>query len=179
MEVSKGEVKHQLSNRLSNRFLRLWLKQSQRGFTLLELMVVMIFVTILALIGMPNYINQVGKSREIEAKMKLGSIARAQQAYHFEKGTFADTLAKLDLSNAVLASKYYNFTDASVVDSSKVKHEALPIDYDTDQVKNYASGIYFNAGAYAIVFCQAFELGETVQAPDAYTDDCINGNKIY
>ena len=73
-------------------------QQQEKAFTLIELIVVIIILGILAAIAFPNLINQIGKARETEAKNQLGSLLRAQQAFHLEKKVFADSLDKLSLT---------------------------------------------------------------------------------
>jgi type IV pilus assembly protein PilE len=78
----------------------------QRGFTLMELMVVIIIVAILAAVAVPLYINYVKDARRTEAKGAIAAVISAQQIYYQEFGEYADqlTLLKVDLTD--LASNW-------------------------------------------------------------------------
>jgi type IV pilus assembly protein PilA len=119
----------------------------------------------------------VGKARESDATIKLGSIARSQQAYHFEKGTFAPSVLSLTVSSGILSSYYYTFPDPSSVSDSVVKHQAVAINPSPDQVRDYAIGVYFNAGAYTRSTCQGADVGDVVDAPNTAAGACTNGGK--
>jgi type IV pilus assembly protein PilA len=159
---------------------------TQKGFTLIELLVVVIIIGILAAVATPNLISQIGKSRESEATSNLGIISRSQQGYHFEKQTFADTMAKLN-SNVSLNTTYYNFPDpsaASSYDSTTinilVQHEAVPINADNRFViKNYASGVYFDATSsnFNTIICQGQGLNQTVAVPTTTAGSCTNSGR--
>ena len=53
----------------------------KKGFTLIELMVVVLIIGILAAVALPQYENSIKKSRTAEAIVMLKSIADAQQMY--------------------------------------------------------------------------------------------------
>lgn len=150
-------------------FLRLK-RRSQAGFTLIELLVVSIIVGILVAIGVPNFINQLGKSRETEGKIGLGALARSQQAYHFEKRSFADTMDNLSLTGQV-ESKYYDFEEPNPVNGNYVQHKAMATDPD-DRVRNYAVGVYYNAGSFDLILCQGEAIGDDVNTPANVTGQC-------
>jgi type IV pilus assembly protein PilA len=157
----------------------LLLQQGDKGFTLIELLVVTIIVGILAAISIPNFINQIGKARETEAKNQLGTMARAQEAYHFEKGQFADSLDKLALTGS-FTSKYYDYlAPVTTTDfASQVKHEATAKFPLQDRVRDYAAGVYFGGGLYSIIICQSDAIPGAVDAPDTPADSCSGGIQI-
>jgi type IV pilus assembly protein PilA len=174
-------MRHYPVNNNFNKTLLLKLAtSSQKGFTLIELLVVVIIVGVLAAIATPNLIGQIGKSRESEATSNLGIISRSQQAYHFEKQTFADTIVKLN-SNVSLNTRYYNFSDPATATNILVQHQAIPIDVSKDIVRNYASGVYFDPSSsdFNIVICQGSGMNQTVDAPTTAAGVCTNnGRKI-
>ena len=152
--------------------------RSETGFTLIELMVVVILIGLISAIALPNFIGQVGKARETEAKNNLGAIGRAQQVYHFEHQVFASSLDSLsggDFFNA----EYYDYLNPDLASRFLLKQRAVSLDSDYNRTRNYAVGVYFNAGAYQIALCEGKAIGEIVQVPDASTGLCTNdGTRI-
>jgi len=59
----------------------------KRGFTLLELVVVIIIIGILATLGLTQYGRMVERSRGAEARTILGDIRKWAFAYYMERGT--------------------------------------------------------------------------------------------
>jgi prepilin-type N-terminal cleavage/methylation domain-containing protein len=60
-----------------------------KGFTLVELIIVVIIVGILASIGLTQYNKVVERSRAAEARMILGTLRSAQMGAMFETGSYA------------------------------------------------------------------------------------------
>ncbi len=60
------------------------IKNNQKGFTLIELMIVVAIIGILAAIAVPNFLNYQLKSKTAEAKTNLGAIRTSQEAFNAE-----------------------------------------------------------------------------------------------
>ncbi len=73
-------------------------RNHQRGFTLIELMIVVAIVAILAAIAFPSYQSQVRKSRRAAAASFLMQVAGRQQQRMLDVRSYASALADLNLS---------------------------------------------------------------------------------
>lgn len=69
----------------------------KQGFTLLELLVVVLIIGILAGIALPQYQMAVGKARFSELKTITKNIQQAAQRYYMEHGTYDLAAKDLDI----------------------------------------------------------------------------------
>ena len=71
---------------------------SEAGFTLVELMIVVGIIGLLAAIAVPNFISYQARSRRSEAYVNLAAVARIQSAYQAERGEFFEAGAWPDFT---------------------------------------------------------------------------------
>lgn len=77
---------------------------ARKGFTLLEVLIVVIIIGILAAIALPQYINTIEKARSAEATSNIGALRSSMDRYWYDQSAIAATysaaaLDKLDIDN--------------------------------------------------------------------------------
>ena len=85
----------------------------QKGFTLVELMIVIVIVGILSAVALPNFLNQTSKAKATEAKTLGASAAKEAQVAWTESGTTGLTAwAKAPADGGQCPAATSNFTFA-------------------------------------------------------------------
>jgi type IV pilus assembly protein PilA len=64
------------------------IKSAQKGFTLIELMIVVAIIGILAAVAIPQFLDMMKKSKRNEAEVQLDSIRKAEKAGWAERAGF-------------------------------------------------------------------------------------------
>jgi prepilin-type N-terminal cleavage/methylation domain-containing protein len=68
----------------------------RKGFTLIELMVVVAIIAFLATLAIPTFSRFFAKAKRTEAYLNLSSLYAAEKAYHAEHGRYTDMLNGTD-----------------------------------------------------------------------------------
>ena len=90
------------------------LLHSKKGFTLVELMVVVIIVGILAAVAVPLYRSNLKRAMSSEGIALVGSVRTAERVYYAEHDTYTGTWSDLGGSVADLGGNKY-FTAAPTI----------------------------------------------------------------
>ena len=83
--------------------------KGQKGFTLIELMIVVAIIGILAAIAIPNFLTYQMKSRQSEAKTNLQAIKTSEVAFQAERGCYLG-IAQEGVAVPVAGTKSAPFT---------------------------------------------------------------------
>jgi type IV pilus assembly protein PilE len=86
------------------------MRQRKRGFTLIEVVVVLAIIAILAAIAVPSYQNSLDRGRRADGREMLQRIAAAQERFYTNRNTYTDdltTAAGLNLGTADSEAGHY------------------------------------------------------------------------
>jgi prepilin-type N-terminal cleavage/methylation domain-containing protein len=86
-------------------------RADQRGFTLIEVVVVMAMVAILAAIAIPNYSEYVLRSHRSSAQSFITDVASRQAQFFLDRRTYAATVAALNLTAPAEVAARYDLRD--------------------------------------------------------------------
>jgi len=76
----------------------------RKGFTLIELIIVVIAIGILATIAVPQYLKSVERAKSAKAKNALGLISQAEKMYRAEKDAYVNVTNATINSNTGLGA---------------------------------------------------------------------------
>ena len=71
------------------------LRKNQKGFTLIELMIVVAIIGILAAVAIPAFMDYMKKGKRSEAELNLNAIGKSGKTYYVENSQFPQTAAAL------------------------------------------------------------------------------------
>ena len=83
--------------------------KNKKGFTLIELMIVVAIIGILAAIAIPDFLTFQAKAKQSEAKQNLGAIYTTQVAYFSEFNEYADSDCLANLHWRPEGTTRYNY----------------------------------------------------------------------
>jgi len=87
---------------------------ARRGFTLVEMIIVVAIVAILVAVALPSYRDYVRKSRRAEAQAYLMAVAGRQTQFLVDTRAYAATLATINIAQPPNVAASYDVTLAAV-----------------------------------------------------------------
>jgi type IV pilus assembly protein PilE len=135
------------------------MKAKDSGFSLIELMIVVVIATILAAIAIPSYNSQIRKSRRTEAKTALADLASREERYFATQNVYTnDPVAlKYVASGAwpVSIGNYYSISSVAVTQAAASPTATTPGTYILQITPTAGSTQLKDAS------CQTFQVDQT------------------
>jgi type IV pilus assembly protein PilA len=116
--------------------------KNSRGFTLIELMIVVAIVGILAAIAIPNFLTYQAKSKQSEAKVNLGAIFTSESTFFSENSIYSDNYKAIGWQPIGTAKQVYSYGLGAGTTACAVTGSAT-------------CGLWPNPAALAITSCTA------------------------
>ncbi|MGK7932589.1 MAG: type IV pilin protein [Microcystaceae cyanobacterium] len=138
--------------------------RSDKGFNLMELMIVLVILSLLAAIAIPQLFTMVTKTRETEVQHQIATIVQAQNRYYLENGTFLKITKKQMQNNdhdleVTIDNPKYNIRTTLATNYNAVRVKASATGDDQKRFKNYTAGLHYSRTQSASVFCQTHNPG--------------------
>ena len=115
----------------------------KKGFTLIEVLIVVIILGILATIAIPQFAKTVERSRNGEATTIIGAIQTAEQVYRLDLQTYTTLLGNLDCT---IGAKNWSYTILAGSDTFTITATRNSGSYSNNTITYSELGVW--AGTY-------------------------------
>ena len=117
------------------------IRKSDKGFTLLELLIVLIIIGLLAALVGPKLINKVGASKQVTCKGQIELLSTSLEFFHLDTGKYPDE--EQGLTALIEAGDFKNWKGPYIK-----KHKSIPKDpWGNEFIYKYNS----DAGEFEII----------------------------
>jgi type IV pilus assembly protein PilA len=142
-------------------------RKNEHGFTLVELLVVIIVIGILAAVSLPNFLNQSAKAKQTEAKQIISTINRSQTTYRTENDRFATSFNLLSTGILVGDLSFTTVSYTYVLTASQDTTSITATPGSDSSLKSYLGTTirFFNAQSVSVsanIVCESLESSSNV-----------------
>jgi len=114
--------------------------KGMRGFTLTELLVVIVIIGILASLTIPRFLNVTTKAKTTEAKLMLKHVYNLQKAQYLENDVYSQNLEAIGFEQEKLKTEggtaRYQIAITEVTETGFIATATSVVDFDKDGTFN-------------------------------------------
>ncbi len=116
------------------------LLKDESGFSLTELLVVIVIIGVLAALAIPKFLSVITKAKSTEAKLMLKQIYNLQESYYLEKDVYSKELGVLGFQTEKLVTEggpaRYKIEIPEASATEFLASATAVVDFDKDGVFN-------------------------------------------
>jgi len=106
-------------------------QSAKKGFTLVEVMIVVVIIGILAALIVPRMASQIGKARLAEALQMFGTMKRGLDSYCDRRGSYPIGYALWVPATNSLSGNFGNFLPLGITDANIRQSKNFSYDYNS------------------------------------------------
>ena len=166
------------------------MRMNKKGFTLMELLIVVVIIGILTSIALPMYKKAVERSRASDALTTLKAVAQSEHDWFLVKNNYTTDFANLDIDlageieNKKLKTTFYNYEllDSGIFAQRANGEYSLYRDYETSQIMCTPSTHYICDGlgaSFPKAACQKSGMAWAESKSTCYATDEARCEALY
>lgn len=133
-------------------------QRRSRGFTLIELMIVVAIAVILGAVAFPSLMDSLRKSRRAEAFTAISAVQQAQERHRSNNATYSDSLGTLGITSSTTSpAGYYTLSVSTETATAGTTYVATALAVsDKSQAKDGACarlGVRVSGGQIGYASC--------------------------
>ncbi len=110
------------------------------GFTLTEVLIVLVIIGILVLLALPNLLPLITRAKSTEAKIQLEHVFTLEKTFFFEKSKYTEDLSEIGFEQEKLITEEGNANyQIEIVEASSntfIANATSVVDFDGDGIYN-------------------------------------------